>query len=309
MDSNGLVALPEGVHFFQRGWLSSNNILLEDDQQSVLIDTGYYTHAQQTVDLVSHALNGRPLQTIINTHLHSDHCGGNAFLQSSFPGLTTWVPPCHAPFVRNWDALTLGYVGTGQHCPPFIANSSLSIGQEFLVGGFSWQCFAAPGHDPHSFILFSPETGICITADALWENGFGVVFPEIEGEGGFDEVGATLDLIESLKPSIILPGHGAPYSDVSGALTRARSRLERFIDQPQAHALYAAKVLVKFKLLELQRISTHDFANWGLTTSHLEKIHSAHFNDRPFANWFDFVCNDLVRSGAAVVDDGHLVNA
>ena len=309
MGDKGLIALPGSVQFLERGWLSSNNILLVDDDQSILVDTGYHTHSQQTFELVTHALKGRPLNTIINTHLHSDHCGGNAFLQSVFPDVTTWIPPGHAQYVRDWDPLLLGYVGTGQHCPPFAANNSLRIGQEFFIAGLLWRCFAAPGHDPHSFILFSAATGICITADALWENGFGVVFPEIEGEGGFDEVASTLDLIESLQPSVILPGHGAPFSDVSAALQRARSRLAYFLDKPQAHALYAAKVLVKFKLLELQRISTSNFANWALTANYLQKIHSAHFNDRPFGDWCDFICADLVRSGAAEMNDAYLINA
>jgi len=309
MANKSLITLPESVYFLERGWLSSNNVLLVDDAQSILVDTGYHTHSQQTHHLVTHALNGRPLDSIINTHLHSDHCGGNAFLQSAFPDVTTWIPPGHAAFVREWDSYSLGYVGTGQYCPPFVTTNSLSVGQVFFIGGISWRCFAAPGHDPHSFILFSTDTGICITADALWENGFGVVFPEIEGEGGFEEVASTLDLIESLQPSVILPGHGAPFSDVSGALQRARSRLAYFLDKPQAHALYAAKVLVKFKLLELQRISTSDFANWTLTANYLQKIHSAHFNDRSFSDWCNFICVDLVRSGAAEMNDAYLINA
>ena len=70
-------------------------------------------------------------------------------------------------------------------------------------------------NDFEKFILFSQDVGICITADALWENGFGVVFPEIEGEEGYDDVRASLDLIESLQASIIFPGHGAPFTDVA----------------------------------------------------------------------------------------------
>ena len=300
---------PPGVHFLERGWLSSNNILLVDQDQAVLIDTGYYSHAHQTLELVKHHLNGRPLTAIINTHLHSDHCGGNAFLQAAFPNATTWVPPGHAAFVRQWDALALGYIGTGQHCPPFISHNSLRVGQEFVVGDHAWQCFAAPGHDPHSFILFSPDTGICITADALWENGFGVVFPEIEGEDGFADVSASLDLIESLKPSVIFPGHGSPFTDVAGALIRARSRLTRFIENPDSHALYAAKVLVKFKLLELQRIERSAFSNWAITATHLEKLHHSYPRGLSFEYWFEFICDDLVRSKAAEIAGDYLVNA
>jgi hypothetical protein len=33
---------------------------------------------------------------------------------------------------------------------------------------------------------------VLISADALWENGFGVVFPELEGDDAFAIVAATL---------------------------------------------------------------------------------------------------------------------
>jgi len=32
-------------------------------------------------------------------------------------------------------------------------------------------------------MLFEPDRRILISADALWQNGFGAIFPEIEGEG------------------------------------------------------------------------------------------------------------------------------
>ena len=74
-----------GLTVFERGWLSSNNVLLTDPADprapAVLVDSGHCTHAAQTVALVARALGGRPLGRILNTHLHSDHCGGNARLQ------------------------------------------------------------------------------------------------------------------------------------------------------------------------------------------------------------------------------------
>ena len=46
-----------------------------------MVDTGYCIHAEQTLALVEAALQGAPLQRIVNTHLHNDHCGGNALLR------------------------------------------------------------------------------------------------------------------------------------------------------------------------------------------------------------------------------------
>ena len=77
----------EGLTVLERGWLSSNNILLHGDPDAgdaaaTLIDSGHCLHAEQTVALVHRARRpGQALARIVNTHLPSDHCGGNAALQ------------------------------------------------------------------------------------------------------------------------------------------------------------------------------------------------------------------------------------
>lgn len=89
MAEHDIITLPNSMRVFERGWLSSNNILFFDDEVGdgehggcALVDSGYLTHAPQTVALVQHALQGKPLRRLLNTHLHSDHCGGNAALQA-----------------------------------------------------------------------------------------------------------------------------------------------------------------------------------------------------------------------------------
>lgn len=186
-------ALPPEITVFERGWLSANNILFMGQHDTALVDTGYCLHAAQTVDLVRDALGGRPLDRVLNTHLHSDHCGGNAALQQAWPGVLTAIPPGQADHVRQWDAYALSYTPTGQECPPFRADTLLVPGSCVLLGDKPWQVHAAPGHDPHSVVLFEPQGRVLISADALWENGFGVVFPELEGDDAFAQVGATLD--------------------------------------------------------------------------------------------------------------------
>src|SRR5690606_20970435 len=154
---------------------------------------------------------------LVNTHLHSDHCGGNAALQARFPELETWIPPGLADAVRRWDPFALTYEPTGQYCPPFVIVGALAVGTAIRLGGREWEVHAAPGHDPHSFVLFEPLSRTLISADALWEHGFGVVFPELEGVDAFDEVAATLDVIQRLEPLVVIPGHGPVFTDVRGA--------------------------------------------------------------------------------------------
>jgi glyoxylase-like metal-dependent hydrolase (beta-lactamase superfamily II) len=303
------IKLPDGMHVFERGWLSSNNILFEDGQHSLLVDSGYCTHALQTIGLVETSLGERPLDALVNTHLHSDHCGGNAALQSRYPELETFIPPGRASAVEDWDTVALTYLPTGQLCPRFSFTQILQTGTEMRFGSTVWEVHAAPGHDPHSLLFFQPTEGILISADALWENGFGVVFPELEGAEAFKEVGATLDLIERLAPNIVVPGHGRVFSYSSSHLALARQRLNAFINNPGRHAHHAAKVLLKFKLLELQSSRLDDFVKWALATGYLTDIRKKFFGDIRAGDWITGLCEELVKSGAAMRDGLHICNA
>ena len=290
--------LPQGLVFLERGWLSSNNILIMDAQRACLIDSGYWTQAAQTVALVEGALGERSLTQLFNTHLHSDHCGGNAALQERYPEMMTAVPPGHARHVLDWDPVALTYTPTGQHCPPFVAHDVIRPGAVWEIAQTQWEVHAAPGHDPHSVVFYCPEYAVLISADSLWENGFGVVFPELEGMAAFDEVAATLDVIERLKPRVVLPGHGAAFTDVHGALERARKRLSDFRADPRKHARHAAKVLMKFKLLELQRVNGRDFLQWAISTHYLRMIHQAYSHGSPIEEWLTDLLEQLQTAGA-----------
>jgi len=305
---NSMNPLPLGVTFFERGWLSSNNALIHDEDQSILIDSGYWTHAEQTHALITSVLGSTPLTTLINTHLHSDHCGGNAYLQAQYPKLKTLIPPGHSEFVDHWDPVMLTYSPTGQHCPEFKRSASLHDGDSFVIAGKTWRVHAAPGHDPHSIILMNEDDGLLISADALWENGFGVVFPEVEGQEAFDEVAKTLDIIEGLKPKLVLPGHGCAFADVDDAIVRARSRLDQFRKSPEKHASYAAKVLLKFKLLEFQKVKLTDFLVWADSVEYLKLLYARHANGESYNAWFIDLCKSLEKSGACILDDAHIIN-
>ncbi len=292
--------LPKGIALLERGWLSSNNILICGPVQCTLIDSGYATHAGQTLALLEAGLEGRALDVLVNTHLHSDHCGGNAALQARYPQLQTLIPPGQATHVAAWDPYALSYTPTGQTCEHFTFSAALQPDTEITLGDQLWQIHAAPGHDPNSVILFEPTSRLLLSADALWENGFGVVFPELDGDDAFAEVGQTLDLIESLNARTVIPGHGPAFTDVPGALARARKRLGSFMNDSAKHTRYAAKVLVKFKLLEVQTISFDALLAWARATDLVAHLHQADSSHLSFEAWVDQLVTELVRSAAAM---------
>ncbi|SFQ28703.1 MBL fold metallo-hydrolase [Variovorax sp. 770b2] len=294
--------LPANVVVFERGWLSSNNILFVGADETALVDTGYATHAEQTLALVESALGARPLDRVLNTHLHSDHCGGNAALQQRYPALRTDIPPGEAALVERWDEGGLSFLATGQICPRFRFDGLLQPGTECRLGGSAWEVHGAPGHDPHSIILFDPASRTLISADALWENGFGVAFPELAGEPSFGEIAATLDRIEELSPLQVVPGHGRVFSDVDGALITARRRLAGLQRDPVKHARHAIKVLMKFKLLEVQHIALEDWSAWLRGTPYLDAIRLRFFADEELNQLTGNILAELIAAGAAEMD-------
>jgi glyoxylase-like metal-dependent hydrolase (beta-lactamase superfamily II) len=299
-----------GLTIFERGWLSSNNVLLHGGGAgAVLVDASHVRHAAQTVALVRTALRGEPLAGVVNTHLHSDHCGGNAALQREF-GCRVTIPPGQWAAVQAWDAVALSYAPTGQRCERFVADARIEPGQTLSVGRQRWQAFAAPGHDPHSLIFFNAEQGVVITADALWERGFGVVFPELDGEAAFDDAAQVLDLIESLDARWAIPGHGAPFGDLPGALQRARQRLAGFRADPIRHARHAVKALVKYHLLEVQQQSFVELLGWFTGVTLYESVWRR--MGEPAGNmpaFAEHIVAELAANGVLAVRDGVVFNA
>lgn len=298
-----------GIQVLERGWLSANNVVMRTETGGLVVDTGYASHAEQTVALIRQTLDGLLLEWVVNTHLHSDHCGGNAALLEAWPDARVAIPPGQASAVRDWDAEALTYLPTGQCCPRFDYDELLRPGGQLRVGALRWDVRSAPGHDPHAILLHEPEYGILISGDALWGNGFGVVFPELDGVDAFDEVGATLDLIESLAPTTVIPGHGSVFQgeQVHIALGRARSRLEQFRRDPAKHRSHALKVLVKFKMLEWQRVELTQLQSWFAASDYFLRIARMDHPGTP-SEILDTLLGDLVRAQALAMDGAWVCN-
>ena len=304
----GNYLLPPGIEIFERGWLSANNVLLFSEEDVSLVDSGYCAHQQLTVDLVTHALKQHHLETlnkVVNTPLHSDHCGGNAVLSETFD-CEMWIPEAEAIAVRDWNEDLLSFQQLGQECPRFTHHALLVPGEEIILGAYRWQILGAPGHDNHSIMLYQEQYQILISADALWEEGFGVIFPELWGEGGFEEVAQTLELIEKLPVALVIPGHGKPFTDVRKSIETAKSRLDYLSSDVDRNARHGAKVLLKYKLLEWRSQKLVEVNHWIAGTPVLESIRKQlNMSSEDFQFW---LVEALVKSNAATVQKDHLVN-
>ncbi len=300
--------LPPQIQVLERGWLSSNNILIDNGDGCALIDSGYVAHAAQTLLLLQHALSGKPLTRLINTHCHSDHMGGNAAVQRAYRCRTS-IPAGEAPAIAAWDDATLMLSYTGQSAERFSYDDTIAAGDRLQLGGLEWEALAAPGHDMHALMFYSRTARILISGDALWENGFGLIFPELFGQtGGYAATRATLEAISHLDIDTVIPGHGAPFGSIQRSLDTAFQRLDAYERDPAKLARHALKVMLSFSLMIQRRMALA-----GLPQFLAERPIYADVNRRflqlPQTELSAYLVRDLARAGALKLEDGWLLAA
>jgi hypothetical protein len=71
------------------------------------------------------------------------------------------------------------------------------------------------------------------------------------------------------------------------------------VADPSRHLRHGVKVLLKFKLLELQTVDRDDLLHWARTTPYFARIYQQHFAGLAFSGWVDALLDDLVRARAA----------
>lgn len=299
-------ALPDSLLVLERGWLSANNVVLFDGEEATLIDSGYVTHAAQTVALVERALSGCRLTRLVNTHSHSDHIGGNAALQTAF-GCRILVPAGLSATVADWDEDALLLFPLGQQAARFQHDAVIAAGDELEMGGLIWRALAAPGHDMDALVYYNPEKRLLISGDALWENGFGVLFPELLGEAdGLAATRATLEMLGRLQIDVVIPGHGAPFGNPHTALERAFRRLDYFQADMERLAWHAIKVIVAFHFLEKRRLRRSELPETLAGMTFVESV------NRRYLDWdgevlAERLVAELQAAGAVVETDGWLM--
>jgi glyoxylase-like metal-dependent hydrolase (beta-lactamase superfamily II) len=299
-------SLPASIRPIVRGWLNCNQIVMLAPRDNVVVDSGYCTHRERTLELLASrdGLDRQPLERLVNTHCHSDHMGGNASIAGVY-GCRITIPAGEVKHVDPWTPQSVWMAQFDQKADPFHFDDTLRAGDAFEGGGFEWEVHAAPGHDMDALMFFEPMHRILISGDALWEKGMGFVWPEEGANPYIDAAHDALSTIEKLSPAIVIPGHGAPFADAKGSVASVRSKLDAFARDPVKNARHVVKVMFVFALLDRQSMPIADVPGYlGRIPCYREL--SGRFlglDDGALANW---LVEDLRRAGALAESGGIL---
>jgi glyoxylase-like metal-dependent hydrolase (beta-lactamase superfamily II) len=308
------MTLPDSIRFIERDWLSANHVMFRDrvagEDVATIIDTGYVKSADVTVAKIDETLSiwdDISLAKIINTHIHSDHIGCNLHVQRAHPGCSIAVPRDEESALVNWDSPEQMLSYADQEADRFPWDETIDAGQRVKLGGEDWAMIATPGHDMGSLVLYCQRLRVLISADALWEHGFGFVVPQAIDAKPLAAQRATFKRLAELDVALVIPGHGPMFTDFSGALKRASEKLEAFARDDMKIARNVVKGMFIYAMMWRGEMPLAELPNYAQRIG-VHRDYNAQFfkmSDEAYADWLlgegtrarkIVVANEMIRA-------------
>ena len=218
-----------------------NFYLVEEPDGLVLVDAGLPGHLSQLQEHLAgagHELGD--IHDVLLTHAHPDHVGLAARLHQA--GARIWAHRGDAPIVEQGPRSAMRLAKPERSMLPYLLRRPSAAGTVLHlarsgaftapavpeVRGFSGdqqlvevpgrpQAVALPGHTPGSTAYLFADRGLLFTGDALvTHDGLtGHIGPTLVCRGFTHDSAAalaSLDRLDQLDASVLLPGHGRPFT-------------------------------------------------------------------------------------------------
>jgi glyoxylase-like metal-dependent hydrolase (beta-lactamase superfamily II) len=239
--------MPNWVRFVPRPYPSSNLILLTGPTP-VLLDSGFGSDAAALGELIGAAgLAVTQLALVLNSHWHSDHSGGNAWLQAH--GVPIAAARQDGEAVNRRDPSACEAEWLDQPVEPYHVGVLLDGGDRLRAGQADWEVLATPGHTPHHLSFYQPDEQVLLLGDALHADDVGWINLALDGPGAIGVALQSVERLAGLPVRCCLSGHGPLITDPPGALAHARSRYERMLADPSRAAWHGMKRIFAYALM------------------------------------------------------------
>ncbi|WP_309670245.1 MBL fold metallo-hydrolase [Gemmatimonas sp.] len=186
--------------------------LIVGSQRALLFDSGL---GMMPIKPVVMQLTSLPV-TVINSHTHFDHVGGNADFADvramSTPFTTARMAgDAHASVASEVSPTALcgnrppGLDTATFRSRPWSAASRIGDGTRFDLGGRVLEVLATPGHTPDAIALLDRTNGLLWTGDSFYAGPIWLFMPETDLEA----YQRSMDRLAALVPSLrrVLPAH------------------------------------------------------------------------------------------------------
>jgi len=190
----------KGIYLI-KGYGYDSNVYLIDE--SMLVDTGTGNSFTEMKRAIEEKCDKNKIKTIINTHSHFDHAGGDKKFRD-------WLKAEIIIHENDKDALE-----NGDNLAEMFSMASRTTTVDrtlrdkslLKTDNFNFEVVHTPGHTPGSICLYEKSKKILISGDTLFEDGIGRT--DLPG-GNRDDMRKSLEKLSKLDINYLLPGHGEP---------------------------------------------------------------------------------------------------
>jgi glyoxylase-like metal-dependent hydrolase (beta-lactamase superfamily II) len=165
----------------------------------LMVDTG----CSHTVRELMTALQGLPVNWVVNTHSHEDHVAGNAAIQRRYgaqimahPEALAVMAQPHKNRLRPYQRVMWGYP---EPC------SARAVGDTVRTAHHTFRVIHAPGHSPDHICLYDAETGWLFTGDAY----VGGRDRALRQDYNIWQIIDSLKRLAGLQPQLLFTGSGS----------------------------------------------------------------------------------------------------
>lgn len=293
------------IFFLERKFPSANMILIKD-QHSILIDTGFGSDANETVQLIQRAgVAPEQLNLVVNTHYHSDHVGGNHHLQKNY-GVMIAAHKWDAHLINTCDTEACSAQWLDQIVEPYHVNKILSDYDEIDTGSRTIQVLHTPGHTLGHIALYDSREEVLICGDLFHQNDVGWLNVFREGVSSIHRSLESLDRLAKLPLRRAFPGHGPQIDNPLASIDGARKRLEKWLSQPEKVGWHACKRIFSFTLMMKNGLAKEEINDYLLQCGWFQDF-SRYTFQLPPKDFIQVLLDEMIRSKAASWQNDRLV--
>lgn len=252
------VEIMDDLFFIERGYLNANHFVYRSEEP-ILIDTGYTSDFHITEHLIEDiGVNLFNTRLIISTHTHTDHIGGNKTIQDR-SGCGIALHKVGKFFVDTQDDWAMWWRYYSQEADFFHCTKGLVDGDLVPIGPHEFQVFYTPGHASDGIVLYNKKAKVLISGDALWENDVPTITMRVEGSMCLFHLMESLGRLESLDVDVVYPGHGSPFTDIKGAISKSRRKARDYIMHKEKTGADLLKKITIYTILMHKQVDEESF--------------------------------------------------
>jgi glyoxylase-like metal-dependent hydrolase (beta-lactamase superfamily II) len=194
--------------------------LILGENHALLFDTGL---GIGDIHKVVTSLTKLPI-TVLNSHTHFDHVGGNAefidivaedtpFTRANEKGQTNEYSRDALATERICGSLPAGVRTNAYEIKPWHVSKRIHDGETINLGNRELEIVFTPGHTPDSLSLLDRKNGLLFTGDTFYRGPIYLFTPETD----FQAFSKSVDRMAALAPKLklLLPSHNLPTADPS----------------------------------------------------------------------------------------------